>query len=305
MKKKIFIYIALSIVLAFFIYKSDFDFSLLLDITVPQFLGLSTLSILGFFIGSLYFYTGFKIFGVKESFKNYFYYTVASYFLNYLPLKINLIFLGDFLRRKHGLGIKKYSVVILLNYLLIVSSAILLAFYLLLFDDISIFLSYFIDLKSKLPTVWIVLSLILTIFLIILFVLKKKDRLNFFNLFEFYSLLKRNLVSILYLKLYVLLQILIFSGRLYIVFLSLGIDISFNQALFFGLISNFSFLFNFTPGGIGVKESLLGSLTYITMGNFEVGVVASLLDRTINFLWVLIFGSFSLKTQLKEYVDEC
>lgn len=300
--KKYLLYLLVFSLLGFFIYQADFDFRQLMNLDIYTLFTLSVIYVSGFYTSALFYQIGFRSFGVNEKTRNYFYYSTASQLLNYLPLKLNLVFLGDFLKKKHNLSISKYLFVIFINYLFIFSSAFILGIYSFFFSDITPFFKYF-NTNTVVKTITVLILATLGALVVYKIFYRK---LRKFNLKAHYKSFKvffqKRKSTLLNLQAIVLLQIVMFGLRLYIIYQALDIEISFNNCLLLGVLSIFSFLFSVTPGSIGIKESLQGGLTYILLGDFEIGAIVALIDRTINLFWTLMIGGYATKYQLKEYL---
>lgn len=80
---------------------------------------------------------------------------------------------------------------------------------------------------------------------------------------------------------------------------SIGISASFGAYMIFAALASVSLLFNLTPGSIGVRESLYGSVYKITRINIQQVVAFSFVDRAAQLIvlgaaWML-FGNSILK----------
>ena len=99
--KKIVIYIILGILLTVFIVRSDFDFTILTNISIIDFIYLSLSLFLSYIITIYAVKLNFDLYQVKEKFTTVSYITLASSLLNYLPGKAGLISIGTYLKVKH------------------------------------------------------------------------------------------------------------------------------------------------------------------------------------------------------------
>ena len=117
--KKIVIYIILGVLLTVFIVKSDFDFSILTNINITDFIYLSFALFLSYLTTIYAIKLNFDLYQVKEKFTTISFITLGSSLLNYLPGKAGLISIGTYLKMKHKVPINKYIFVNILDYVLV------------------------------------------------------------------------------------------------------------------------------------------------------------------------------------------
>lgn len=290
--KKISAYLIFIAILVYYISKVDFDFSILLDVSSFDVVSLLLLAFCGLLFGALFFYDGLKMFGFKKSPFFFINYISASYLLNYLPFKANLVFQGGYLYKKFAVSVKKYGFLVFLNYFFMFTASIVSV----LFVYITYGLPKGIDFaRFDSNIIFIIIGVVLLLTSIGIYLKFEKIKEYVKNFSENRNNLMKHLGSTVKLQGYVFIHIIIFALRLYICFSAVGQELTYYDALLIGVVANFSFLFSFTPGGIGIKEGMLGVLSYIMFGSHEIGVAASLLDRTLNLLFTIITGSLSLK----------
>ncbi|MBN2788760.1 MAG: flippase-like domain-containing protein [Candidatus Delongbacteria bacterium] len=292
--KKILFYILFTIILLYFIFNTNIDFSVLSRLSILDFIYYSLIILSTVLLTAISVKLNFYLYGIKEKFITLYHFTTASMLLNYMPGKAGIISLVSYLKIKHKLPINKYIFVFILNYT-IVTIVTFIMFFAFLFDD-RIFMIYEKFEFFKLLT--IVAIVIIFAFTGVYFTSRFKDIkvLNYFHIFiSHINLVKLHFSKILQLSFVIFLGIVLFSVRMYFSFSYAGLNITFFDSLIVGLIANLSFFLSFTPGGLGIKESMIGGISYVLFGNAEVGILASLIDRGMMILWTVVLGSFSIK----------
>ena len=78
------------------------------------------------------------------------------------------------------------------------------------------------------------------------------------------------------------------AGSLWISFRALNVPIAFASALLLNSVSAVSRLLNVTPGAFGVREGLIGGLALVIQIDFEMAIIASMIDRFVQML--VLFG---------------
>ncbi|MBN1969424.1 MAG: flippase-like domain-containing protein [Candidatus Delongbacteria bacterium] len=295
MKKKIsniIFFLILIIILIYTFYFTEYDFnSIVSNYDTLTYLILLVVFFLSFILGTLFLKVNLSIFDKKTSILMLFCYTQASNFLNYLPMKAGVILLGKHLKDKISLNYKDYFVTIFVNYFYV-------TIYSLLFFVSSIYLSNRIAIVEKITInskVIYSLPIIAIIVIMFLFFTNLTDKLKIVSQkLKNLSIKLRNPFLVLNYTTLSLLQIIFYSIRMYISFKILGKPISFIDSITIGSILNFTFLISITPGGIGMKEGITSITTYLLYGDPEIGVIASLFDRTFNFILTMFSGLLSL-----------
>ena len=80
----------------------------------------------------------------------------------------------------------------------------------------------------------------------------------------------------------------------YVCFHSLGAEIALLGAIFVATATSLLMVINITPGGLGVREVVLGLISVATGGEFEIGVLVSVIMRACSLVIHIIFGIPSL-----------
>ena len=90
-----------------------------------------------------------------------------------------------------------------------------------------------------------------------------------------------------------LILLFVFAGRLWLVFRMLSQEITFEQSLMFAAAAVLTHLISLSPGGLGVREGIVGSVASIVGFELGISVVAVGIDRLISTAIVLVAGSIS------------
>ena len=89
-------------------------------------------------------------------------------------------------------------------------------------------------------------------------------------------------------------MILIDTMRIKLSYGRFGLDLNYFKGMAMVPISNLASVISMVPGGVVVRELVIGLISEELGMGFEVGVFASALDRAILFFWILLFGSLSM-----------
>lgn len=87
-----------------------------------------------------------------------------------------------------------------------------------------------------------------------------------------------------------LLWLLFVSGRFYLVFHIFSQDVQYVHCLLFASVFIIASLITIVPGGLGVRESMVGGLGSVLGFDFGVGAVAVGLDRVFTILVMILIG---------------
>ncbi len=301
--KKAIIYIILAALLVTFIYRTDFDFSRILNMDLHDFILLSAVILISYINSFFAIKIQFAMLDVFESKINIALLTLASNILNYLPAKGGMLSLGTFLKVKKKVPFNKFVFTTMLIYILVTVVTLLMSLF-FIFDDKM--LSFYN--KINFPFV-ILFCLITAVLVFISYKIAKNNREN--KLSQYYilfvsnrKLINKNKMNLFYTVLTILGGITLFSARMYISFGIAGSDISIYHAFLIGIIANLSFFLSFTPGGLGVKEGFVAGISYLLFADAGIGVVASLIDRAVNLLLTLVTGIISIKILDKRFFSK-
>jgi len=294
MKKIIQIFIQITIIIGLFYHFVNSDYSLehLYLLNFTKILIITLLIFLGNILRSAQLQSFTEALGDKISYLNAFCITVGGTLVNYLPLNAGIFVKASALKKlniKYAHFISIYSVEILVtaissSFFCLISLIFSPFNYNINTDKLFIFLGCIficsiIGLMAK--SAWIqswegkVLSIVK----------------NFIIGIEQIVQRKKILLLIFY---FVNLRLLIIALVTYVCFLSLGADLSLVGSIFVATATSLLMVINITPGGIGIREVVLGLISSTTGGEFELGVLASLIMRGCSMMVHLLFGIPSL-----------
>jgi|GEM_PF-2039854 len=301
--KKIIIYIFLAALLVIFIYRTNFDFSRILNMDLNDFILLSAVILISYINSFFAVKIQFAILDVFESKTNIALLTLASNILNYLPAKGGMLSLGTFLKVKKKVPFNKFVFTTMLIYIIVTVVTLLLSLFFIFDDKMIAFYN-----KINFPFVAL-FCLVAAVLVFISYKIAKNNRDN--KLSQYYilfvsnrKLINKNKINLFYTVLTILGGITLFSARMYISFGIAGSEISIYHAFLIGIIANLSFFLSFTPGGLGVKEGFVAGISYLLFADAGIGVVASLIDRAVNLLLTLITGIISIKILDKRFFSK-
>jgi len=92
----------------------------------------------------------------------------------------------------------------------------------------------------------------------------------------------------------VIVRLLITSFIILKCFTILGVSMSFFGSNFIATSTSLLTIINITPGGIGVREAIIGAMSTIIGTNFEIGVLVSVIMRICSLIIHIFFGVPSL-----------
>ncbi len=296
MKKniKVILSYALFIFLLIYIFKyANFDFHKLISVSLRDFLILSILSIIPFFLNGSTLKLSMAIFKNQIAFSEAFY--VSQYFslFNYLPLKAGIIAEGTYLKIKHGFPINKYIAGAILVYLANFLIYFLVGAPLILFFDFS----RVFKIISPVYLVLFILIILACIFIYLFLPESVKDKHKYLKYLEYLFQSRKDLLDsgkyVIYLIFVSAAVLLVMALRLLVIFNVLNYSIPFHIVLMLAILAGFSFIVALTPGNLVVREAFLGGLTYIMIGDANVGIIASVFMRLFDLLWLIVFGAIS------------
>jgi len=301
--KKIIAYIVLFILLVVFILKTDFDFSVIYKMDLIDFLLLSTVILLSYINTFFAIFIQLKMLDVDELRSNIAYLSLASNLLNYLPAKGGMLSLGTFLKVKKNVPLNKFVFTSIIFYILVIIVTLVLALF-FLFDKRIRFIFDKIDFFN--------ITIVFGVFILLLsflYIYAKKNKELKFSQYYILLLSKKQLIinnklNLLYISLIIVVGIILFTLRMYICFSIANHEISLYESFLIGIITNLSFFLSFTPGGLGIKEGFVASVSYLLFNDAALGVIASLIDRVVNLLYTLITGVVSIKVLEKRYFQK-
>lgn len=91
------------------------------------------------------------------------------------------------------------------------------------------------------------------------------------------------------------------AGRLFFVTQSLGLSVALSLILFVALAHSIITVIPFTPGGLGLAEAGIVGLLMIASVSKEQAVAVAILDRTISYWSIVLFGLIAFLASRKHY----
>jgi len=107
------------------------------------------------------------------------------------------------------------------------------------------------------------------------------------------QIIKKPKIVIL-ISIFVTTRLFLISLIIFKCFSGLGTEISILGSIFVSTATSLLMIVNITPGGLGIRELIIGAISVSTGGAFEVGVLASAIMRGCSLIIHVLFGIPSL-----------
>ncbi len=276
------------VMFALFFYKHRQEVRIFLTLNIFSLAILFLFVWLGVYLKATALFVFYNFFNLNLNFKEVVKISILSRYYNHLFSKGGLIYKGILFKKSLGQSIKKSFFVFSLNSFLDLYTAALIVFIFFLWGF----------LFGKISVISFFTFFLLFIFLNIpLFLparaLKQWGKKNkyltrvFLNFFK----IKNKKITNKYILLNMI--VLVIAGwRLWFCFFSLGLSINIYAAVFLIAVGNFSLLLNLTPAGIGIREGFVYAGAFLFGLNPQDALLAAVLDRVINSVFILIYGFF-------------
>ncbi len=290
---RILLYIFTIAAIVFFLYIKRREIYYLCQLNYGTLLLLITAAILPVSLNALLFKNNISFFSLRLSFKEWYGLAVTNTMYNYLlPARGGIALRAFYLKRVHKFPYSRYLSFTLGIYILNLLFAATLA------SLICLLLAYNNSLNKP---VYLYLSLtLLTALIALIFFLCRFDPkhipqttrvFNFlkntadgFKQFRSKPFLIRNLFLIQFFF------IASITLRLFIAFYALDIPVSFIKLLLVNSLADFTMVFSFTPGNLGVREGIIGVSAGLLNITADQALLAAILDRFANIVVVFILG---------------
>jgi uncharacterized membrane protein YbhN (UPF0104 family) len=286
-----------------------------LYVNADHYLGLMHLSVSGiiflfllstaspFFNGLINTYL-FQSLGVAISMKDGYYLAAASTLANELPISGGIIVKGYYLKKMHNLSYAKYFSASLAFFVCIVAvnggiGLAILAFWALFNNYIAA------------PLLWIGFGLMTSVVLIFFFPFnfftvpgKLKNWIDQF--LAGWLIFSGNPQLLLTLVFFQTCLMIVFAVRYWLAFHMVSQNVTFIQTVLFSSASFLTLLASFAPGGLGVREAIVGALSAALGFSLEGSVAAVGLDRLVSIIVTVIIGWRSiivLSKKMKESTE--
>lgn len=281
---------ALGLTLLVYLFATlQFDWNKLAHLSWFDFIWLSILSIFLLCLNGWALSPQLTLFGLSIPKKEAFFIPQFYGLLNYLPLKAGLIGEGIQLNLRYGLPYRKYISANILVYAINFFLYALIALILFIFFP---FNSIFPFAK---PVYFLVFLAVIVLGVLIYIFLPRQIASHkvFAFFFEDREKIWAGRKHVLTLTIITALSLIFTALRLFLVFRIFGYDMSVASALVMSILANLAFLFGLTPGGLGIRETFMGVLSFFIFQDISVGVVISMITRIFDFVWGAVFGAYA------------
>jgi uncharacterized membrane protein YbhN (UPF0104 family) len=224
--------------------------------------------------------------GINISIKEGVIITAASTLVNQLPIPGGIVSKGIYLNRRFGLSYTLFASSIIALFLCFVTVSGIIGLLVLLF--------WYMTGAKTIPTSLLVgYSLMALCFLFIFLPLDRlwlpeRIRIRMKQASEGWKMLNKTpalLFRIVSLQAFLM---ILLAGRYWLAFQMLSQDVTIGQVLLFSTASMLTQLVSIAPGGLGVREAIVGGVAGVLGFDISVGILAAGLDRIIST--VVVFG---------------
>ena len=261
-----------------------------LNLSFTNFLILSILTIITITLNGNKIEILTRYYKIRLKFKEWFGLSVITTMGNYLaPLGLGMSLRAFYLKRKYHFPYTLFVTTLATSYLT--------SF--LLYGLIGLIILTYIYIKYNFFNI-IVSLLFLGIFLVNLMIIVfspkiKLNKIKFFNKFIIlinnWNKMKKDFKLLLKLTLNDLILLMIYSFRIFFIFIIISNKIPFIFAILIALIVVSSSVIGITPASIGVKEALIAYSTFVIGKTLNLGILVSIIDRGVSILYVFILGA--------------
>ena len=230
--------------------------------------------------------------GQKISFIQAFTITVGGTLLNYLPMNAGIFFKAKFLK-KLNVSYTNFASLNSVDLIATFISSPIIALISLNMLKMSITINH-VYLYVPLITM-LLLSIALSFFPSKL--IDKYDNKIYKTIINYFNSLKKiinNKMVIAFICFSVIVRLFITSFIILKCFTILGVSMSFSGSNFIATSTSILTIINITPGGIGVREAIIGAMSTTIGTNFEIGVLVSVIMRICSLIIHIFFGIPSL-----------
>ncbi|MPZ17948.1 MAG: hypothetical protein GEV06_08560 [Luteitalea sp.] len=235
-------------------------------------------------------YVLFRAEGVPISFWENFVLSSAAGFGNYLPLRVGMILRAQYMKRKYGMGYVRFGSLSAIRMAIQISISGLVGIGALLFGGLtSGRMSY--PLLAIFGSLTIVACVALTRPLPPLAFSGRRAARFWHDLREGFGIARRRPRLAAMSALWGLAQYVLLSIRFGIAFHLLGTSAPPWVLLVLGVASSVSSLLAITPGGLGIRELIIGYVVFATGQTFDVGIFAGAFDRAAQLIVVATLGA--------------
>jgi uncharacterized membrane protein YbhN (UPF0104 family) len=233
----------------------------------------------------------YRSLGAEISYRDGFLLTAASTLANQLPISGGIISKGFYLKRKYDLSYTKFASSTIALFICFVAVngfiGIPILFYWILFEKIAV--------HPVLLTVYLLMAACLLIFWLPLDRIKIPEKIRNWGhqAIEGWMLISRNPVLLFQIIGLQFLLMLLLATRYWLAFHMLSQNVTMPQALLFATASILTQLVSIAPGGLGIREVLVGGVASALGFDTGVSVIAVGLDRLVATITIVLLGWIS------------
>lgn len=276
---------------AFYLYRNSDRYTNLLRLSLDRVILIMALALVQQILNGAINVYMFRNLGANLSHKEGFHIVAASTLANQLPISGGIIIRGMYLKHKFALSYAKYFSAMFAFFFCTIAVYGLLG---------GLILLYWLLFKGMVvaPVLYIgfvLMSLSLLIFLLPIesiivpdFLLKRiRQAMNGWTLISKNARLLSRLVGLQ------TIIMLLLAVRYWLTFHMLSQSITIEQAVLFSCASILTQVISFAPGGLGVREAIVGGMASALGFDISVSIVAVGLDRLVTFIPIVITGWIS------------
>lgn len=233
-----------------------------------------------------------SILGVGAPLSEMFLLQNVVFLLNYTPMKLGTIYRANYLRKYHGLSLGQFGALTLATTFLATTAAALCGILALTFV-------YGWSSPQKLMLGLSQLAILLVALAALFFPLPEFSGQGLLARMSREFKAGRKVVqshpkTLLECTLMSVGTFILTSLRLWVIFSSIGQSLHPADYLILGAVGYVTIFVAFTPGGVGVREFLLGAVSTLIGIPMEVGILVAMIDRGIVMSYTLLAGGGSL-----------
>jgi uncharacterized membrane protein YbhN (UPF0104 family) len=262
-----------------------------LDVSPRQLSYLVLGVLLSWFVNAVQNYVLYRAEGLGIGFGENLVLTVCAAFGNYLPMRIGTIVRLRYLKAVHGLGYVRSGSIFGIRIVLVVAATGLLG----LVGTIGAWLEEGPFSPELFATFMAMLTMSAAAFFHPAPARSTSGRIaRLWNEFlaGFQALRTRPAISLTVLALF-LVQYLLLGARFFVSMQAVQSHASWPVLVLFGALAGLTSFVAITPGGLGLREALMGYVTLSTGADFDTGVFAGTVDRTVSLALVATLGTAS------------
>lgn len=275
----------------FYLYDNAESYGNLLELSVPGLSAIFLISLAFPAISSVSNVHLFRSMGADISYWDGFFLVAASTLANQLPVSGGVISKGFYLKRRHDISYAKFFSATTALFFCFVAVNGLVGIFVLLYQAFSK------NLPVSLPLL-VGFSAMVACFFVFWLPLERlrfpeKIRAWIRQSVEGWLLVSKNPVLLLKLIGLQIVLMLLLAVRYWLAFRMLSQNITFEWALLFSAASILTQLVSIAPGGLGVREAIVGAVASALGFDMTISIVAVGLDRLVSTLGIFILGGVS------------